>query len=95
MSSKNENAVLEVIDFDDEDLSIEDLEANLEAELEAQLSDLSLLEDEKEKIGNPDNLGKVIMDEVWTQFGNQIGLDMTNETLIQAYNREHPEESSS
>ena len=32
------------------------------------------------------------MDEVWTQFGNQIGLDMTNETLIQAYNREHPEE---
>lgn len=92
MSAKNENAVLEVIDFDDEDLSIEDLEANLEAELETQLSDLSLLEDEKEKIGNPDNLGKVIMDEVWTQFGNQIGLDMTNETLIQAYNREHPEE---
>lgn len=92
MSSKNENAVLEVIDFDDEDLSIEDLEANLEAELEAQLSDLSFLEDEKEKIGNPDNLGKVILDEVWTQFGNQIGLDMTNETLIQAYNREHPEE---
>ena len=92
MSSKNENAVLEVIDFEDEDLSIEDLEANLEAELEAQLSDLSFLEDEKEKIGNPDNLGKVILDEVWTQFGNQIGLDMTNETLIQAYNREHPEE---
>lgn len=92
MPSKNENAVLEVIDFDDEDLSIEDLEANLEAELEAQLSDLSFLEDEKEKIGNPDNLGKVILDEVWTQFENQIGLDMTNETLIQAYNREHPEE---
>ena len=31
------------------------------------------------------------MNEVWTQFGNQIGLDMTNETLIQAYEREHPE----
>lgn len=92
MSTENANAVWEAIDFDDEELSIEDLEANLEAELELQLSDLSLLEDEKEKIGNPDNLGKVIMDEVWTQFGNQIGLDMTNETLIQAYNREHPEE---
>lgn len=92
MSSKNENAVLEATDFDDEDLSIDDLEASLEAELESQLSDLSLLEEEKERIGNPDNLGKVIMDEVWTQFGNQIGLDMTNETLIQAYNREHPEE---
>ena len=92
MSSKNENAILDVIDFDEEDLSIDDLEASLEAELELQLSDLSLLEEERDKIGNPDSLGKVIMDEVWTQFGNQIGLDMTNETLIQAYNREHPEE---
>lgn len=92
MPSKNENAVLESFDLDDEELSIEDLEASLEAELELQLSDLSFLEEEKEKIGNPDSLGKVIMDEVWTQFGNQIGLDMTNETLIQAYNREHPEE---
>lgn len=94
MASKNENAVLDDIDFDDEELSIEDLEASLETELELQLFDLSLIEDEKEKIGNPDSLGKVIMDEVWTQFGNQIGLDMTNETLIQAYNREHPEEYS-
>lgn len=94
MPSKNENAVLDAIDFNDEELSIDDLEAALEAELELQLSDLSLLEEEKEKISNPDSLGKVIMDEVWTQFGNQIGLDMTNETLIQAYNREHPEEYS-
>lgn len=92
METKNENAVLDAIDFDDDDLSIEDLESSIEAELELQLSELSLLEEEKGKIGNPDNLGKVIMDEVWTQFGKQIGLDMTNETLIQAYNREHPEE---
>ena len=94
LTSKNENAVLDAIDLDEEELSIEDLEVTLEAELELQFSDLALLEDEKEKIGNPDNLGKVIMEEVWTQFGNQIGLDMTNETLIQAYNRKHPEEYS-
>lgn len=92
MPSENKNAVLESVDFDEEELSIEDLEARFEAELELQLSDLSMLEEEKEKIGNPDNLGKVIMEEVWKQFGNQIGLDMTNETLIQSYNREHPEE---
>lgn len=49
MSTENENAVLEAIDYDDKDLSIEDLEASLEAELELQLSDLSLLEEEKEK----------------------------------------------
>ncbi len=91
--TKNENAIIaDDLEFDDEELSIEDLEANLQAELEAQLSDLSVLEEDREKIGNPDSLGKVILDEVWTQFGNQIGLDMTNETLIQAYNREHPEE---
>jgi hypothetical protein len=91
--TKNKNAIIdEDIEFDEEELSIEDIEANLQAELEMQLSDLSVLEEDREKIGNPDSLGKVILDEVWTQFGNQIGLDMTNETLIQAYNREHPEE---
>lgn len=94
MPTENENAVYESVELDEEELNIEELEANLEAELELQLSDLSLLEEEKENIENPECLGKIIMDEVWTQFGNQIGLDMTNETLIQAYNREHPEEYS-
>lgn len=96
MGTINEKATLESmdfgVDFDDDELSIENLEASLQAELESQLFDLSILEEEREKIDNPDNLGKVILDEVWTQFGNQIGLDMTNETLIQAYDREHPEE---
>lgn len=81
--------------LDDEELSfdsLDDIENQLEAQLELQFSDLELLRDAKEKIENPDTLGNVIQDEVWKQFGNQIGLDMTNETLIQAYNREHPEE---
>lgn len=77
--------------LDDVELDLDDIENQLEANLELQFSDLAFLEEEKEKIGNPDSLGNVILDEVWTQFGNQIGLDMTNETLIQAYNREHPE----
>lgn len=38
-------------------------------------------------------MGKVIFDEVWKQFGNQIGLDMTNETLNQKYDREHQGET--
>lgn len=45
----------------------------------------------KKKIGNPDAFGKVISDEIWKQFANQIGLEQTNETLIQKYDREHPE----
>lgn len=28
----------------------------------------------KEKVGNTEELGKVILDEVWKQFGKQIGL---------------------
>lgn len=62
----------------------------LESQLEEELADLEFLSEEKEKIENPDELGKVILDEVWKQFGNQIGLDMTNETTIQKYDREHP-----
>ena len=61
--------------------------------MEAELADLEFLKEEEKKIGDPDALGKVILDEVWKQFGNQIGLDMTNETLIQEYDRTHPDES--
>lgn len=52
---------------------------------------MEFLKEEKDKIGNPDALGKVVMDEVWKQFTNQVGLEVTNETLIQKYDREHPE----
>lgn len=78
----NEEEFNEEIDFDA-------LESQLEGELAEQLADLELLEEDKKKIGNPDALGKVIIDEVWTQFGNQLGLDMTSETLLGKYDREH------
>lgn len=88
--NKNENAYDDAsLDFD-----FDERERELEKELEKVFSDLEMLKEDKEKIGNPDALGKVVLDEVWKQFGNQIGLDMTNETLIQAYNRENPEEYS-
>lgn len=73
------------------DFDLDSAESSLEAELEHRFSDLAFLEEEREKIENPDCLGKVILDEVWNQFGNQIGLDLTNETLIQAYDKAHPE----
>lgn len=72
---------------------IDELEARLESELEEELSNLEFLKTEKEKIGNPDALGDVILREIWQQFGSQIGLDMTNETLIQKYDREHQGET--
>ena len=92
-----ENAILNDNDFFceefNESIDLEELEEKLQSQLEEEISDLEFIKEEQEKIGNPDALGKVILDEVWKQFSNQIGLDMTNETLIQEYNRLHPEES--
>ena len=92
----NENASLSKEKRIDEDLveslDFDDLEAKLESQLDEELSGLEFLKEEKKKIGNPDALGKVILDEVWKQFGNQIGLDITNETLNQKYDREHKDE---
>lgn len=91
----NKNAVLIKEEFPNDkladSLNLEELEEQLQTHLEEELSDLEFLEEEKEKICNPETLSKVIMDEVWKQFGNQIGLDLTNETLIQQYDRLHHE----
>lgn len=84
--NENRTRELELQDFD-----FETAEGELSAQLEEAFSDLSLLEEERRNIANPDSLGKTILDEVWKQFGTQIGLDLTNETLIQQYDREHPE----
>ena len=90
-----ENAVLSENETLEEELTesfdLNELEEKLQNELEKELSDLEFLKEEKDKIGNPDALGKVIMDEVWRQFTNQVGLEVTNETLIQKYDRKHPE----
>lgn len=92
-----ENAVQNYEDISsaelDEVFDLDELEEKLQRQLEDELADMRFLEEEKKKIGNPDALGKVILDEVWHQFGNQIGLDMTNETLNQKYDREHQGET--
>lgn len=73
-----ENAVFykkEVVaDDSTELLYFDDLEEKLQSQLEEELTDLKFLQDEKEKIGNPDNLGNVIMDVVWEQFLNQVAV---------------------
>ena len=87
----NENE--KAIDGEELDFDFEEKERQLEEDLESIFTDLELLKEDREKIGNPDALGQVVLEEVWKQFGNQIGFDTTDETLIQAYNREHPDES--
>lgn len=66
----NENQLYSEDMLDSFDL--DELEDKLQSQLEEELDDLEFLADEKEKIGNVDHLGNVIMDVVWEQFTNQI-----------------------
>ncbi len=93
MAYQNDN---EKDDFDFSNLNEQELnniEEDLNNKLAHEFQDLENIDTGLKSIQNPDALGKVILDEVWTQFGNQLGLEITSETLIQQYDREHPEET--
>ncbi|MBL3731661.1 cation diffusion facilitator family transporter [Lysinibacillus sp. HST-98] len=98
----NENANFSIKNKINEDLpesfNFDELEEKLQGQLEEELTEMKFLAEEKEKIGNPDNLGNVVMDVVWEQFLNQIAvtagedfikennglhLDLRNEAHIQ------------
>ena len=73
-----ENAILDKKEQLNENLTesfdFDELEEKLQSQLEEELADMQFLAEEKEKIGNPDNLGNVIMDVVWEQFINQVAV---------------------
>lgn len=73
-----ENAILDKKEQLNEDLTdsfdFDELEEKLQSQLEEELADMQFLAEEKEKIGNPYNLGNVIMDVVWEQFINQVAV---------------------
>ena len=97
----NKNAVQEIseIEVENEDsFDLDELEAKLQSNLDSQLLELDFLKEDREKIGNPDNLGNTVMDVVWEQFLNQMAttagedfirenrgltLDLRNEAHIQ------------
>lgn len=90
MVSCNQNAYSE-FNYDNEYLNLDDLESSYEKILKEKLENIDILKEEMEKIGEPENLVKVISDEIWSQFANQIGLDITDKTLIQKYDDKHTE----
>ncbi|MNO15617.1 hypothetical protein D3C76_52860 [compost metagenome] len=90
MANNNANQSIED-DNCESDFDFEEVEGFLSKQLEESFAELELLESDRKSISDPDSLGKIVVDEVWKQFGNQIGLDMTKETLIQKYDLEHPE----
>lgn len=71
MTSENKELSLEDIEHEG-NLDFDELERKLESEIDLQLSDLELLKNEREQIGDESNLGEVIKGVVWEQFMNQI-----------------------
>lgn len=84
---ENELLVLNTEEVDElQSLNYDELEELLEQQFEMEFSNLELLQTEFKEVGSPDKLSEVILDEIWNQFGNQIGLDMTSDTLLKQYN---------
>ena len=76
--------------YESENLNYDELEELLEQQFTMEFSNLEKLELECKEISSPDKLGDVILDEIWNQFANQIGLEMTSDTLLKQYNDKHP-----
>lgn len=94
----NENEMIPQIQTEDENFDFEELESKLEEELQSHLEELKVLQDDYEKIEDPNSIGEVVGTVVWEQFINQIGnvageefirenrglkLDLTNDAHIQ------------
>lgn len=87
---ENELLVLNTEEVNEsENLNYDELEELLEQQFTMEFSNLEKLELECKEISSPDKLGDVILDEIWSQFANQIGLDMTSDTLLKQYNDKH------
>ncbi len=71
MANDNEN---EDKTLSNEEISFEELEQKLNEDLAEQLSDLDFLEEQKDNIQNPNKLGDAVLNVVWEQFQNQIGV---------------------
>ena len=88
---ENELLVLNTEEVNEsENLNYDELEELLEQQFTMEFSNLEKLELECKEISSPDKLGDIILDEIWSQFVNQIGLDMTSDTLLKQYNDKHP-----
>lgn len=70
----NENALSESYINENEQIDFDALENQLESELEEQMGDLELLKEDRDKISNPESLGTTVMNVVWEQFINQVGV---------------------
>lgn len=73
MASDNQTAIVSQSPHLSDDINLDELEMALDADMEEALSDIELLKDDREKIGNPTALSETVMNVVWEQFVNQVG----------------------
>jgi len=81
--SDKENAVVTMNEYEQESFDLDALEQKLEEELGERLSGLEQLKEEHKLIGNPDGIGTVVLNSVWEQFINQVGV-VAGEDFIEA-----------
>lgn len=74
MSTKSENAILDVTASETKEITLDELEQSLEDALTEKFEDLDFLQEEREHINNPDHLGETVMNAVWEQFMNQVAV---------------------
>ena len=74
MMNDKENAIITLDEYEQESFDLDALEQKLEEELGEQMSGLKELKEEHKLIGNPDGIGTVVLNSVWEQFLNQVGV---------------------
>lgn len=70
----NKKQFEEWTEIDCDAVNFDELESKLDSELEEQMYELECLKQDSEKIVSPDTLGETVMNVVWEQFINQIGV---------------------
>jgi len=83
MMNDKENAITTVDEYEQESFDLDALEQKLEEEIGDHLSSLEQLKEEHKLIGNPDGIGTVVLNSVWEQFINQVGV-VAGEDFIEA-----------
>lgn len=86
----DEEALAEV-DTKMENFTLADRRAVVEEELQKQFASLEALQEEERAIEDPEKLDDIIMKEVNSQLSTQLGLSLTDETLLEQYDKSHPE----
>ncbi|WP_293740005.1 cation diffusion facilitator family transporter [uncultured Parabacteroides sp.] len=72
--NENNLAIKKIDNIENESIDFDSLEKQLQEDLTEQLEELDILKSNAEKIGNPDTLGEVVLNVVWEQVINQIGV---------------------